>query len=452
MAHIVIVGGGIAGLSAAYDLERAGGHEVTLIEAADRLGGKIATERVGDYLLELGPDSIFAVKPWAVQLIEELGMGDQLVDPIATDFAILVGGKLHQVPRALASLMPSASNTLEKVSFFSAATKRRILKEKEVEKGPGGAESIAAFFRRRFGRKFSELVAEPLLAGIHAGDPEKLSMSALYPSYLGLEQKHGSLTGGPGAHPPKGGPNRASFVALRDGMGSLVIRLQDSLKTTQLLTGTRVARIEGRDGRLVVFTDDDRELVVDHLVLAVPAEIAAPLLTQVAPGAAAALGKIRYVSTAVVTLAFPRGAFPKDLCGNGFLVPFMEPSDITGSTWSSNKWPGRAPGDTLLMRCFMGRDGGLAVDQCTDEQLIGRALGTIEKVLHPIQKPIYSRADRWPKAMAQYELGHLDLLAEAEKGLSRLAIYLVGSSYRGNSVSDCVRQGRDAARSILHVP
>ena len=159
---VVIIGAGIAGLAAAYDLQKIEGFEVTLLEKSAVVGGKIQTAREGEYLIEQGPDSIFSAKPWAVDLMCELGMEDELVEPLSSEFSILTKGKLHIVPRALASLNPSASGALEKVAFLSAAAKRRALKESEAGPGEGKEESIASFFRRRFGKTFSELVAEPL--------------------------------------------------------------------------------------------------------------------------------------------------------------------------------------------------------------------------------------------------------------------------------------------------
>lgn len=450
---MIIVGGGIAGLSAAYDLKRAG-HDVTVIEAAPRFGGKIGTLREDGCLIEQGPDSIFCTKPWALDLITELGLGDDLIEPQTSEFSILVKGRLHGVPRALATMMPTAATALEKVGFLSAAAKKRFLKEKEVAKGESSDESIASFFRRRFGRHFSEMVAEPMLAGIHAGDPEKLSMNALYPGYMGMEREHGSLGEAMTnmKRPPSEPGRKVGFVSLRQGMESLTRRLVEELEGAKLMSGAKVAGI-GRDGQLLKVTIESGEtLVADDLILAVPAFVASALLAELAPKASRKLGEIQFVSTAVATLAYSRAAFPHGLHGNGFLVPFNEACEITGCTWSSNKWAERAPDDALLMRCFMGRVGGLVVDDHSDAELIAKAVDGVSSVLQPITDPSYQRLDRWPRAMAQYELGHLDLLAEAEAGLDGLPIQLIGSSYRGNSISDCVRQGRDAAQMLEAMP
>jgi len=441
----------MAGLSAAYYLQKSPDLRVTLLEASGRFGGKVATERVGDLLIEQGPDSVFSVKPAAIELAIELGMENDLIEPLQFDFSILVNGKLHHVPRALASLMPSAATALEKAEFFGASTKRRILKEKEAPKGDGQDESIASFFRRRFGRKFSNLLAEPLLAGIHAGDPEKLSMKALYPTYLGLEQKKGSLTGLADHAPSPNAPNihrRAGFVSLRSGMESLVDELCQHLNGAKMV-GVESNRIERTPQGLRVHSEGVAPMDADAVVLAVPSYAASCLLREVAPASSAMLGEIRHTSTAVATLAYPISAFPKEPHGNGFLVPYTEECSMTGCTWSSNKWEGRAPSGTLLLRCFMGRDGGLNVDDFTDRQLIDKAAASIKDILKPRQEPSYSALKRWTKAMPQKVVGHAELLEEIEAGLADLPIYLIGASYRSGGIPDCIRDGRDAAEKIL---
>ncbi|MBS1717575.1 MAG: protoporphyrinogen oxidase [Armatimonadetes bacterium] len=446
--RIAIVGAGISGLAAAYDLQKLEGFEVTLFDKSAGVGGKIQTVREGDYLIEQGPDSIFSAKPWAVDLMCELGMEDELVEPLSSEFSILTKGKLHKVPRALATFIPSASGALEKVGFLSAAAKRRALKEAEVEPGAGEDESIASFFRRRFGRKFSELVAEPLLAGTHAGDPEKLSMAAMYPAYLGMEREHGSVAEAAAKRQHASGPSRkVGFLTLKGGMATFPQRLANALTNVRCMPSTEVLGLAPESGAVRLQTSSG-EFVFDHLILAVPANVASSLLAGSRPGAAEKLGQIQYVSTAIATLVYKRSAFPEPLTGNGFLVPFSEPSAITGCTWSSNKWASRAPEDELLIRAFMGRTGGLNVDDFDDDSLIAQAADELSVLVKPSQPPLFTRLDRWPKAMAQYELGHLALLAGIEESLAGLPISLVGSSYRGNSIPDCVRQGREAARKL----
>jgi len=448
---VAIVGAGISGLAAAYDLQKSGEFEVTLFEQSNEVGGKIQTASEGEFLIERGPDSIFASKPWATDLMREIGMDADLMEPLCNEFSILTKGKLHHVPRALASMIPSASGALEKAAFLSAAVKKRALKESDVRPGAGKDESIASFFRRRFGKTFSELVAEPLLAGTHAGDPEKLSMAALYPTYLGMEREHGSITKSAEARKaPAGKPGaRMGFCTLRSGMGSFPQRLLAACELVDVQLGVGVSALATSEDRIVVESSGGAR-VFDHVISAVPGYAAADILRGIAPDAADALRTLRYVSTAVFTLAFPRGAFRHEPSGNGFLVPRRENSFIKGCTVSSNKWAERAPGDSVLIRAFVGQDGGVDVDALSDEDLREGVLKQLNALYGLKSDPIVARLDRWPKAMAQYELGHLDRLAAIERALCGLPITLVGASYRGNSIPDCVRQGREAAQRLLH--
>ncbi|HVT13224.1 MAG TPA: protoporphyrinogen oxidase [Fimbriimonadaceae bacterium] len=449
MKRVVVVGGGIAGLSAAYYLQKSPNIEVTLIEGSRRLGGKIGTERIGGFLIEQGPDSVFTAKPAAVELATELGMEDQFIEPQQHDFSILVNGRLFHVPRSLASLMPGAASALEKAEFFGASARKRILKEKDAPKGDGRDESIASFFRRRFGRKFSSLLAEPLLAGIHGGDPEKLSMKALYPTYLGLEQKKGSLTGPSEQMPASPQGRKAGFLSLRDGMASLVTTLRERLDGVRVIQGAEANRIEKTESGCRVYADGQRPIEADAIVLAVPAPVASCLLRDASPTARAKLLEIRHTSTAVVTFAYSASSFSKELHGNGFLVPYTEDCDMTGCTWSSNKWEGRAPAGQILIRCFMGRDGGLNVDDVDDAQLVEKAASALRKILHAREAPTFTQVKRWSKAMPQKVVGHTELLAEIESALEGLPVYLVGASYRSSGIPDCVRDGRDVAERII---
>ena len=451
MARIIIIGGGIAGLSAAYDACQDGKHQVTLIESSDRLGGKIITRYENDLVVEGGPDSVFTTKPWAVDLMVELGLESELEEPIGAGFSVLVGGKLHVVPRALASLMPSASTALESIGFLGATARKRILSEKVVEKGSGEDETIASFFRRRFGNRFSKTLAEPLLAGIHAGSADKLSMKALYPSYIGLEQKHGSLSAVSSAAPAIGAPStshrKPGFITLDGGLQRLVDVLVERLKSVDIRLNTLVEQIErNEDGSFRVNANEVLEC--DALIFAIPGYAAAPILSGIAPGAFEPLMGIRHGSTAVASFCYASSSFKNELHGNGFLVPADEPSSITGCTFSSLKWKHRAPDGSVLLRAFMGQDGGLNVDDYSDDQLLKMAVADFGKHLKVKAEPYYTRVDRWTKAMPQYEVGHTDRMDVIENAVGEMPILFAGCSYRGTGIPDCIRQGREAARSL----
>lgn len=442
MAKVVIIGGGICGLSAAYELSRQGKHEVTLLESSERLGGKIVTNRVGELLIEVGPDSVFTTKPAAVELMEELGLEPAFIEPRESGFSILTGGKLHAVPRAVASLIPNASSALETIGFLTAAARKRILSESEVPKGAGGDESIASFFRRRFGTHFSKSIAEPLLAGIHAGNAERLSMKALYPNYIGLEQKNGSLSGAAQPTPTKHQTRKPGFLSLRGGTAQLVDTLVETLERVQIRKNFAASLIQKTGGGYVIRGPEDVE--ADAILICIPAYAAAGLLREISSEAAEGLKQIRHASTAVVTFAFSVDEFPHNLHGNGFLVPADEPCDITGCTYSSRKWSARAPEGTLLLRAFIGQDGGLNIDPLSDETLIVRALTAIQTVHKTTVQPTATHLSRWTQSMPQYDLGHLDRMDEIDHHLSQETIHLAGTSYRGTGIPDCIRQGRQS--------
>jgi oxygen-dependent protoporphyrinogen oxidase len=275
-------------------------------------------------------------------------------------------------------------------------------------------------------------------------------MKALYPTYLGLEQKKGSLTG-PSEHPappPNATGRKAGFLSLRRGMESLIETLRENLGGVDIRLNAEVGPIQRSDAGFRVAADGTATIEADALIIAAPAYVASCILREIAPEAGASLLKIKHTSTAVATLAYDRAAFPKELHGNGFLVPYTEKSDITGCTWSSNKWEGRAPEDTMLIRCFMGRDGGMNVDDFTDEQLIERAKKDLDRILKPHQPPVYSALKRWTRAMPQKVVGHTELLEEIDRGLAGLPVQLIGASFRSSGIPDCVRDGREAAAQL----
>lgn len=457
--HIVVVGGGITGLAAAYYLQRlqqqAGTPvRLTLIEAQSQLGGKVGTERHDGFLIDTGPDSFLTLKPWALQLCRELGMEGQVVSPSARRFFMLIGGRLHAVPHELVSLVPSRPQALWRASFLSWWGKLRASMEGLVPPARGlEDEPLGAFMRRRFGREFALKFAEPLMAGIHAGHPDRLSMAAVYPLYWEMERQHGSITRGIlhlRRQRQKGSASRdaSPFVALRDGMGSLVERLQQSLREVQVLRSTAVVGVTPLPGGGVHLSLATGEpLRADAVILTVPAYTAAEWLQPWNAKAARLLQEIPYASTAVVSLAYRRQGVQHPLDGSGFLVPRTEPLPITGCTWSSSKWEGRAPADHVLLRVFIGYAGAdQIVEQQWDDLLARVAHDALCPLLGIREEPVLARVHRWLKAMPQYEVGHTARLKQLEEALSPFPmVLLAGAAYRGVGIPDCVKQGREAA-------
>lgn len=468
--HVIIVGGGITGLSAAYYLQRlrqqAGTPlRITLVEAEERLGGKVGTVHQEGFLIDTGPDSFLAQKPWAVQLCRELGMEGEIISPSARKFFMLIRGKLHAVPHELVSLVPSRPQALWKATFISPFGKLRaslegfVPAQRDVED-----ESLGAFMRRRFGKEFAVKFAEPLMAGVHAGHPDRLSMAAVYPMYWDMERKYGSITRGllqlrRQRQSGKGSPHSTSpFVALRYGMGSLVERLTQSLKEVDISLSTTVTGIAPQnDGTVMVQFERGESLQATAVILTTPAYTTAEWLQPYAPDASRLLDAIPYASTAVVSLAYRREAVEHPLDGSGFLVPRTEPLPITGCTWSSSKWQGRAPDGNVLLRVFIGYAGAdQIVEQQWDDLLARVAHDALQPLLGIKEEPTMVQVNRWIKAMPQYEVGHMKRLQQVEQALTNYpSILLAGSAYRGVGVPDCVKQGKECAEQawqrVLHI-
>jgi len=460
--HVVIVGAGITGLSAAYYLQRlqqgAGTPlRITLIEAEDRPGGKVGTVNQEGFLIDTGPDSFLAQKPWAVQLCRELGMEGEIIAPSVRRFYMLIRGKLHAVPHELVALVPSRPQALWGATFISVWGKLRASMEGLVPARRGVEdESLGAFMRRRFGREFAMKFAEPLMAGVHAGHPDRLSMAAVYPMYWEMERKYGSITRGllqlrRQRQPGKSSRESSPFVALRYGMGSMVQRLEQSLTEVDVWLSTKVIGVSPQTGgKACIQLEQGEPVLADAVILTTPAYTTAEWLKPHAPEAARLLNGIPYASTAVVSLAYRRDAVQDQLEGSGFLVPRTEPMPITGCTWSSSKWEGRAPDGTVLLRVFIGYAGADSiVEQQWDDLLARMAHDALQPLLGIQEEPLMTHVNRWLKAMPQYEVGHLARLQRVERSLDAFpAVVLAGSAYRGVGVPDCVKQGREAAERV----
>lgn len=468
-ARVVIVGGGITGLSTAYYLHRACQQagvplDITLVECEDRLGGKVGTVYHEGFLIDTGPDSFLAQKPWAVQLCRELGMDGEIISPSVRKFFMLIKGKLHTVPHELVALVPSKPQALWRATFISFFGKLRASVEGFVPaRRDTEDESLAGFMRRRFGKEFAVKFAEPLMAGVHAGHPDRLSMAAVYPMYWEMEKKHGSITRGMlhlrrQRKTSRTTADASPFVALRYGMGSLIERLTQALHKLDIRLSTAATAITPLpDGTLQVCLQHGEPLHAHAAVLTTPAYTTAEWLQPVAPDVARLLHEIPYASTAVVSLAYRREGIGHPLDGSGFLVPRTEPLPITGCTWSSSKWEGRAPDGMVLLRVFIGYAGADGiVEQGWDDLLARAAQDALQPLLDIRDEPQHVQVNRWLRSMPQYEVGHLARLQRIEQLLARFpSIVLAGSAYRGIGVPDCVKQGKEAAERVwqrlLHV-
>jgi oxygen-dependent protoporphyrinogen oxidase len=468
--HVAIVGGGIAGLAAAYVLQenaRKAGASVgcTLIEASPRCGGKIQTHHVGPLTIEAGPDSFLSQKPAGVALCEELGLGDQLVNTrTTTDKAFVFSrGRLRALPEGLVVVVPTKLGPFLRSGLLSWPGMARMALDFVLPaRRDAGDESLASFFGRRLGREACERLIEPLLAGIYAGEASELSIQATFPRFQEIEREHGSLLRGllAGRRPAPGGASaRTPFVTLRDGLGTLVDRLVERITKGggTLITGRSAVWLGVRSGRPGAWTydlklDDGAALSADAVILAAPAFAVADLVRTLSPIAAELLAGIRYATTATVSLAYRAADVGAGVRGYGFVVPRVERRTLVAATWSSIKWPDRAPADTVLARCYLGGVGRDDVLSTSDRAIVGRVRDDLRIIAGITAEPTYAEINRWDRAMPQYAVGHLSRLAQIEDALHRYpGVLLAGAAYRGVGVPDCIRDGASAAERALAV-
>ncbi len=454
-ARIAIVGGGISGLSAAYTLQKLGVPYV-LLEAERALGGVIRTELRDGFLLEGGPDAILAQKPEALALARELGLAERLVptNPDDRSVYILHRGELHPLPEGMMLAVPTRLWPFLRSRLFSWPGKLRMGLDLVIP-GRGGEadESIASFLRRRFGQEAVERLGEPLLAGIHSGDPERLSMLATFPRFRALEKKHGSLVRGMWAAPPSqrpaGEPPPSAFYSLRGGLRELVDALVLRLPRESLWTRTVVRRVSREDGRYLLGLDHQGSLTAERVIVAAPGPRIAPALEGAAPEAARALAAIPFVSTATVLLGYRREQVLHHLGGYGMVVGPREGLRTTALSFVSSKFPCRAPEGHVLLRGFLGGARDLRVLELRDEEMVQTVQEEMKQVLGLDGRPVMTRVFRWPAGTPQLEVGHLERMAAVERTLAQTApgLLLTGAGVRSTGIPDSVADGGAAARA-----
>jgi oxygen-dependent protoporphyrinogen oxidase len=467
MKHIVIIGGGIAGLAAAHrivELRRAKSLDVktTLLEAAPRLGGSIATERVGDFLVEAGPDSFITEKPWALKLCERIGLTPRLVSTQAAYQKIYIvhNGKLVALPEGFFLLAPTRFWPFIQTPLFSWPGKLRMASELFLPRGESnGDESLGAFVRRRFGNEALERVAQPLVGGIYASDPDKLSLGATMPRFKEMERSSRSVVYAMWAAQRRrakkaetgSGARWSLFVTLAGGMQELVDNLAQRLpQETTLLSAAATELKRNADNGWRVAVGSEEVIEADALILATPAFRASAMLRQIAGSAAEELTGISYASTATVSLAYRREDFPQAPSSFGFVVPAIEKRKIMACTFSSLKYPGRAPQDKILLRAFVGGSLQPELFGANDGEMEKSVRGELAGLLGVTAAPIFSRIWRHPDSMPQYHVGHETRVNRIEAALQPFpTLALAGSAYHGVGISDCVRTGEEAAEKIL---
>jgi oxygen-dependent protoporphyrinogen oxidase len=445
---MVVIGGGVSGLTAAFRLTQKG-IPFRLFEAGPRLGGVIRTESRDGFLLEGGPDAMLAQKPQGIALCEEIGLGHRLVptNPDRRSVFVLHRGRLHPLPEGMVLAVPTRIGPILKSRLFSWRGKMRMGLDLVLPPRRGMAdESIASFLRRRFGQEVVDRLGEPLLAGIHAGDPERLSIRASFPRFVELEERYGSLVRGLWAATPPAQPGKSAFYSLAGGLGELVDALESRLAPSAVCRETAVAGLErSSDGsfRLVAGSET---IHARSVILALPPSRSARLLRGLSVPLGQALGEIRASTTATVCLGFRREHVENELDGYGLLVPGTEGLRTTACGFFSTKFPGRAPAGHVLLRAFVGGHKDPQILDLGDDALVALVVREMTPVLGIREAPVLSRVFRWPGGTPQLEVGHLTRVAAMDEQLRGVpGLFLAGAGVRVTGIPDSIAQGSAAA-------
>jgi oxygen-dependent protoporphyrinogen oxidase len=461
--RLIIIGGGIAGLSAAYyAAQKLPGAQITLLEADQRWGGKIITERIplgdGQFIVEGGPDTFLATKPWGVALCKELGLGERLhgTNLHQKNTYVLHRNQLQPLPDGLAMMIPTNIQAVLKSALVSWPGKARMGFDFLLPPRPvNGDESLGEFVSRRLGREAYENLIEPLMSGIYAGNGDALSLASTFPYLRDLELKYGSLARGAlemRKKMPATPGSRSAFLTPTTGLAEVVESLVDSLTRcgVNLRLNAAVEHLEKEQAGYAVVLHDGETLEADAVILAAPAFASGKILESLAPALSAALRQIPYVSTATISLGYHLRDIPRALDGYGYVIPRREGRQALACTWTSTKFPHRAPEDHALIRVFVGRAGQDADMPRDEAALTALAREELYRTLGVTAEPLMARVFVWEDAMPQYNLGHQELLKVIQSAIENLpGLALAGNGYRGIGIPDCIHSGQAAAEKIL---
>lgn len=454
-----VVGGGISGLTAAYRLRQLQPHaQVDVFEGSDRLGGVLATLRDGELLIERGADSFITKQPWALELCQELGIADELI-PTNTEYRralVLRDSELHPVPEGFVLIRPQIEESIKQTLLLSDDGKQRILNERTLPlptniNDPDFDDNLAHFATSRLGQEAFERLVEPLVAGIFTADADKLSVAATMPEAIGVLRQYGTLWHREPSQETASGARYGSFVTPRSGVGQLVETLAAELPENSIHLSTEIESIERHpDGRWNLKGANGKNFgPYAGIVIALPTPIAGKLLKSTDAELASLLSGIEYASSAVVTLAFSKEQIGRQLDGFGFVVPRIENRDIVAASYSTVKFVGRAPKDTVLIRVFFGGALRPELVELPDEELVRLAGDELGKILKITGTPWRTDVTKWRDRMPQYHVGHVQLVDALEERVDQLpGIALAGNGYRGVGIPWCVRSGNLAARKL----
>ena len=464
--RVVIVGGGITGLSAAFYLQKEAREkglpvEVILIEASNRLGGKIQTVRRDGFIIERGPDSFLIRKKSVDILADDLGIADELVKNATGQAYVLVNEELHPIPGGSVMGIPTELGPFLKTDLFSLTGKLRAAGDFVLPRsGVEGDQSLGRFFRRRFGGEVVENLIEPLLSGVYAGDIDHMSLQSTFPQFYEVEKKHRSLILGmkkttpklkkqTSQNPGEIGKREGAFHSFRNGLETIVDAMEQQFEPGTVMKGVKVEGIDMLEGKMNLQVSGGQSIEADAVILTTGHMMASKLFAphQVMQG----LKEIPTTSVATVALAFPSEAVVQDKEGTGFLVSRTSDYSITACTWVDRKWPTTTPDGKVLLRAFVGRAGDQAIVDLPDSEIEKIVLADLSKIIGIKGEPDFSVITRWKEDRPQYRVGHKQRIETARTELATKfpLVKLAGASYDGVGLPDCINQGRKAVTEIL---
>jgi oxygen-dependent protoporphyrinogen oxidase len=458
--RIAIIGGGISGLSAAFYLEkeRAAGApvEYSLFESSSRLGGVMFSDKIGDCVVEGGPDSFLTEKPWAAQLCGELGIAGDLIgsNDAQRITYIVVKGRLVPMPDGLMFMVPTKIIPTALSSLFSWSTKFKMLGELMHPPQPVHKdETVAQMVERHFGSEVVDRLADPLLSGVYGGDAASLSVRAVLPRFVEMEEKYGSLCRAMIAgrkklaamHKEKGYAPKPLFSSLKGGMQQMIDAIVARLNPASLRTSTAVTQLRRKDAGWELVTSQGTE-AFDAVIFATPARIASTMLAGIDTQLSDDLGQVQYSSSITVTLGYQREDLKSCPPGFGFLVPRSEGTHMLATTFVHTKFPFRAPDNKALVRCFLGGAKDQSVLKMSDDEITALVRKELKQITGLSADPWFVKVYRWDRAMAQYTPGHLERIERIGETLKQMqTLAIAGNFYKGIGVPDCVRTGKEAA-------
>jgi len=453
--HVTIVGGGMTGLSAAFYLAKTIQAErlpirFTLVEASERLGGKVRTERWDGFIIERGPDSLLARKKAAPQLIADLGLKHETVRNQTGQSYILHHNRLYPIPEGAVMGIPTKLTPFATTTLISPLGKMRaLLGDLLLPRSPQQADqSVGHFFRRRLGNEIVERLIEPLLSGIYAGNIDQLSLMATFPQFYHQEQKYRSLMIGMKKAVPqtkKGEPQQGAFLTFKRGLYSLVEAIMDHLPPDTIRLNAALSRIEKAESGYALYFRDGSSIATDAVILAVPHDVTTKVLAHY-PFSRMTRG-VPATSVATVALAFDADDIHIPYEGTGFVVTRTSKQTITACTWTHKKWPHTTPEGKVLIRSYVGRAGDQTIVEQSDETIVQTVLNDLQAVTPTKGSPLFHVVTRWCEGMPQYVVGHKEWLKHVQEQLVKHlpGIRLAGASYEGIGLPDCIEQGKKAA-------